>query len=75
MPSESKLQEILLKIRKCYKCNRLMHWHDFALGNLRALPENYFEHEVLLEIWVNPIFIIHCCWCFNRKHFTNFEAN
>ena len=65
MPSTNKLREIELKVRKCYKCGRSMHWHDFVNGNLRGSPENYFGFDMLLLIWGNPIFIIQCCWCYS----------
>jgi len=53
--------------RKCYKCDRKIFWGSFfSMGWDKDLETNILE-----EIWNNPIFILECCWCFNRKHYFN----
>lgn len=46
-----------------------MYWVTFSHGALGVFPKSIFDFEWLKEIWMNPIFVIQCCWCFNRKHF------
>ena len=74
MSSINKLREVSLKVRRCYKCGRRMHWIDFVGGNFHALPGNYFDFDMLLLIWGNPIFIIQCCWCYHAPAFAILRA-
>jgi len=54
-------------IRECCECGDKMLWSIFMLpgshkdrkGNLEK-----FGFDLLLEIWLNPIFVIKCCWCY-----------
>ena len=54
-------------LRECYVCGERIVWLFFALPpfteDRKDMLEN-FGFDLLLEIWLNPIFVIKCCWCF-----------
>lgn len=53
-------------LRKCYKCDGELYFINFiyplSLIKMKILIKDY-GFALLYEIWMNPMFILECCWC------------
>jgi Ras-related protein Rab-7A len=49
-------------IRKCYKCNRSLFFHEFSDSNNKLYSE-----QRLLELWESPYLQFYCCNCYKES--------
>ncbi len=51
--------------RECYKCGQLIFYDPFMFMNSRF--EKMLDPILLHQIWINPMFLLECCWCFGGR--------
>ena len=58
------IPELQKMTRQCYKCGQKLYFSGFVQTVTLYGEMEYFGLDFLEEIWMNPLFVIECCWCF-----------
>ncbi len=58
----------MIPSRECYKCGQLIYYTSFMdINTIRCvctIVEKMLDPILLHQIWINPMFLLECCWCF-----------
>ena len=63
----SEYDEVAKIKRECYTCGRKLYFTHLVYTFYMKHMEQFLTREILKEIWMNPIFILECCFCDKRR--------